>query len=468
MLDVLRLPPLRPYQVPVLLSEVRDDFTLSAPQLGKTITGAAWLLSAAWYGGESPSAWIWYAPTYLQASDGFRKLTAMARSAGVLAETTISPPLVAKLINGARLEARSWERPENLYGTTIRGGVVDEFGALTREAYSAISSRRAETIGRGEGLLRYLGNTGEVGGEAERLWRLAESDAPGFASRRWTWRDRALAYECACGEEPGGIYPELSSVGLHFPACLRGVYIDFIASEAGRMSGPQFRALYEAEWTDANALPVYTFDRAVHVRSDLRLDASLPLIVACDFNVDPMVWIVGQSHQGEAWALDEIVIEGGATTIAAARELTRRYPGRDREVIVYGDASGNSRKTSATRTDYQIIRDVLGAHYSSLSVRSGGTNPAVLDRVHAVNALLRSADGRIRFSLHSRCRVLADDLARVSWKPGTRDIDKNSNRSLTHASDALGYWLFRVGRGGGRIAFGLVPLRAGSPVLGRW
>ena len=39
-----------------------------------------------------------------------------------------------------------------------------------------------------------------------------------------------------------------------------------------------------------------------------------------------------------------------------------------------------------------------------------------------------------------RCKVLIQDLEKVTNKQGTRDIDK-SNKLLSHSSDALGYFL---------------------------
>ena len=126
----LYLPPLRPYQLPVLLSTARDDVTISAPQLGKTLTGGLWLLAMAWAGGASAEPWWWTAPTYGMAKQGFEKFCDCARSAGILRDATTSVPLTANLINGARIEARSWEIPEHLYGPTIRGAVIDEFGRL--------------------------------------------------------------------------------------------------------------------------------------------------------------------------------------------------------------------------------------------------------------------------------------------------------------------------------------------------
>ena len=61
------------------------------------------------------------------------------------------------------------------------------------------------------------------------------------------------------------------------------------------------------------------------------------------------------------------------------------------------------------------------------------TNPAVVDRVNAVN---RALDGNL--IIDPKCKALIEDLEKVVNKQGTREIDK-SNKDLTHMSDALGY-----------------------------
>ena len=239
------------------------------------------------------------------------------------------------------------------------------------------------------------------------------------------------------------------------------------------MSSVQFRALWEAEWLDYNELPVYEFDRAVHVTTEpVEYQRVLPLEVGCDFNVDPMAWVIGQHHQEHAWALEEISIPGGANTQDACNELIRRYPDGETDVVIYGDASGSARKTSASQTDYDIIRSILGDYYRSLRLCVPKSNPAVGDRVNAVNALLKPAHGTPRYSVSPKCLGLIDDLARVSWKPGTRDIDK-SDKTLTHFSDAEGYRLaslFPVVAAGEVFAFNpLSEDRMGDKIIGaRW
>jgi hypothetical protein len=158
-----------------------------------------------------------------------------------------------------------------------------------------------------------------------------------------------------------------------------------------------------------------------------------------------MAWVIGQHHRDLAWDFDEISLDGGATTAAACKVFLERYPGSPtRELIVYGDASGLSRSTKSTKSDYQIIREILGPKWPRLRISLPRANPPVTDRVNSVNAMLRSAIGEVRYQLHPRCARLANDYARVSTKPGTRDLDKGKDKNLTHFSDAAGYRLHRL------------------------
>ncbi|MCB0419926.1 MAG: hypothetical protein KDD61_02970, partial [Bdellovibrionales bacterium] len=92
--------------------------------------------------------------------------------------------------------------------------------------------------------------------------------------------------------------------------------------------------------------------------------------------------------------------------------------------------TGRNRKTSG-KSDHQILKDngfnVLPTH-----------NPFVTDRVNNVNRLL--TENRLR--INPKCRKLINDLEKVSWKDN--QLDKKSDPELTHISDALGYFLYKL------------------------
>lgn len=234
------------------------------------------------------------------------------------------------------------------------------------------------------------------------------------------------------------------------------------------------------------------FDRELHVRSDLELDCTRPLVLACDFNVAPIGWVIGQrsagappalqrsagaalalqrsagappaldhaNHAGKLPALlpdldvvlDEVWIPrppvGMSAVQAAARAFTERYGEHPHEVHVYGDAAGNARNSATTDTDYAVLlaelrRAPIGPRVQLFQSRA---NPAVADRVNIVNARLRNATGDIGLLISPRARRLIRDLEEVLWHDGVRQIDKTRDATLTHVSDALGYWLWSTRR----------------------
>ncbi len=427
-----------------MTSTARDDLTISAPQLGKSTVAAQWLLAAAWYAGANPAPWWWVAPTYPICRTGFvKRLTHAARQSGILKSATSSPPFRLELVNGATIEGRSCDDPNGLAGETVLGAVLDEFGQYGDEQYRQLSARRAETISRGLGFYRWLGNVGEVGGQAEKYWNMAEAGEPGFACRRWTWIDRAEDHHCSCVLKTER--PSLEQAKLHAVDCIRGIYVDFIANEATRLPKAGFAQLYLAEWVDWAEIPAYLFDRSVHVNERHAVfDPLLPLDVSCDFNVAPMAWTIGQHRKDLAWVLDEIRIDGGATTGQALDELIAKYPDPALHVHVYGDATGRSRDTRSHRSDYDIIEKRLGAHYHRFSVYVPRANPPVADRLNTVNGKLEPTLGDATYFLSPRAKHTANDFARTEKKAGTNALDKGAKAlklGLTHFSDADGYRL---------------------------
>ena len=203
-------------------------------------------------------------------------------------------------------------------------------------------------------------------------------------------------------------------------------------------------------------LVYHAFSRTAHVAEE-RLEMGLPLLWAVDFNVDPMCSIVAQRQGEKIHVLDEIVISRASTYQACEEFWGRfnRYLGGG--LIVYGDASGNSLKTTGS-TDYQMIREFfLRTPLRSVDYRVPKANPAVRDRVLMVNAKLRTASGDVQMRIAPQCRELIKDFEEVVWKPGTTQIDKDRDPKRTHLSDALGYLVWQETRT--PVQYGEQPLR---------
>jgi PBSX family phage terminase large subunit len=200
------------------------------------------------------------------------------------------------------------------------------------------------------------------------------------------------------------------------------------------------------EYLHLNAGLVYrSFRRNDHL-TDLTRNRHLPLLWSLDFNVDPMASVVAQKAGTKIHVLDEIVI-ASATTESACKEFCERYYDHLGGVVIFGDASGNSRSTKGT-SDYQIVRNRLGESGIHAEYHIPTQNPKVKDRVDIVNAALRNQAGELGLLVDKKCKELTKDFEQVAWKDGTTEIDKQRDKQRTHLSDALGYLVYGL-RGDG-------------------
>lgn len=166
----------------------------------------------------------------------------------------------------------------------------------------------------------------------------------------------------------------------------------------------------------------YAFDRELHVDPTVKKGVG-QIYLGLDFNVDPMTCIVAQVVNKEFHIFDEIYLNNSDTFKMAAEIKKRGYTG-----TAIPDSTGKARKTSG-KSDHLILKE---AGLRIPPVR----NPFVTDRVNNVNRLFTS--NRIKIS--PKCKKLINDLEKVAWKDNK--LDQKTNPSLTHISDALGYFLW--------------------------
>ena len=80
---------------------------------------------------------------------------------------------------------------------------------------------------------------------------------------------------------------------------------------------------------------------------------------------------------------------------------------------MYGVATGGSQRTSASRTDWQIVKEYLSGLRYGVTYQVPKANPPVKDRINCVNALLRNQAGERRLVVDPGCKELIVDLERV-------------------------------------------------------
>jgi hypothetical protein len=195
----------------------------------------------------------------------------------------------------------------------------------------------------------------------------------------------------------------------------------------------------------------YAFNREQNVRPCVRNPAT-SLFWALDFNVNPLCSVLGQTIGGIVQILEEVILHD-SNTLAACEAFairTRKWlTGGPLSITVYGDATGEQRRTSASRTDWQIVKDFFVRNQDRYDVtfRFPSANPPVKDRVNCVNALLCNHAGQHRLRIDPQCKELIKDFEQVCWKtdPHGNSLPElgKSSPARTHASDAVGYYVSR-------------------------
>lgn len=207
---------------------------------------------------------------------------------------------------------------------------------------------------------------------------------------------------------------------------------DYISSLLASYPAQLIAAYLEGKFVNLTSGAVYPdFSRSLN-HTDAVIEQKEPVHVGIDFNVYNCTAEIGAIRGGQPLILDELT--GIRDTPAMAKLLKERFKDEGHHVSVYPDASGQSHKTvNASLSDLQILRD------AGLSVCVNSTNPAVRDRLNAMNAQILNAAGERRLMVNtSKCPVLTECLEQqVFDKNG--EPDKSSGKD--HAPDALGYFV---------------------------
>jgi hypothetical protein len=424
---------LKPPQWKVFLNDQRFRVLVAGRRFGKTFLALVELCQAAW----GPGRKVWYvAPTYKQAKRiAWKPLKQMTKP--YWASTPNETDLTIELVCGGTISLRGADNYDSLRGDGLDFIVLDEYASMNREAWTEVLR---PALSDREGHALFIG-TPRGRNHFFELYE-ASQDQPHWARFMFTTED-------------GG-----------------RVSLKELESATHELDERTYRQEYQASFENLGVgIAYYAFDRAHNIQV-LRYNPALPLFWSLDFNMNPLCSVLGQIVQGRAHVLDELILPN-SNTLAACEEFlerTRKWTmapelpdlPQDSEiseevlaglkplplnVYVYGDATGEQRKTSASRTDWQIAKDFFGRYTDRYraSLRVPSANPPVKDRINCVNAMLRNHAGEHRLRIDPRCKQLIKDLEQVCWKADPHgnplaELDKSSPMR-THVSDAVGYWI---------------------------
>lgn len=215
----------------------------------------------------------------------------------------------------------------------------------------------------------------------------------------------------------------------------------FLEDMRAQMDDRSYRQEFEASFEGLAGRAYYAFDRKEDVKP-VELLRGLPVAVAFDFNIMPATAVIGQpaGQDARVWREVWIAHAGGEATKASAEKVQAllREQNWTGEVRIYGDPAGQAGKTTGP-SDHAVVK----AMFPGATWCIPRAAPHVKDRVAAVNARCRTADGRRHLMVDPSCHRLIADLEQVIFK-NDGDLDKKSNELLTHISDAAGYWIHAV------------------------
>lgn len=337
--------------------------------------------------------------------------------------------LFTQLWTGTTYQVVGMDRPQRIEGRPIDWIGCDEFAEWRKESYDKTVRPSLSTPGR-PGKACFYG---------------VPRPSPLFREMANRAKDPKNAREWA--------YFWWDSVGI--------LDEDEIQSARETMAPRMFEQEYRGLRVSYAGRAYYTFDR---VKNDVETtyDPRLPLRVCFDFNVDPGVAVILQvqdyngpvpyvAREKVTCVLDEVWIPDDSNTNGVCRAVLAKWAKLHKgEVRCYGDRNGGSRHTSQSQIegpDWKQIRDIFrdvdqGGFTGKVSVHVKNANPSERERVNVVCNRLCSTAGVVRMLVPaSKAPRLRDDFEMVTVKTGTDgEIDKKRDETLTHLSDAIGYF----------------------------
>lgn len=358
----------------------------------------------------------------------------------LLAKKPNESDLTITLLGGVRHQVRGLDRAPRVEGSPIDGIAIDEFGNIKPNVWMQNVRPALGTRGRrGWAIITGVPRGGTQGPYAQLVRDVHSGQIPDAEVITWPAKDIVPAQEL---------------------------------DDAKRTLDPKIYAQeYDAKFTDFGNRAYYAYEERYNT-APLAYDPRLDLVFCFDFNKSPGIAVILQEQHriasdGEreryknlpsevadqfTAVLGEIWIPEGSNTPLVCKQLIEEWGHHRGRVHLYGDLTGGqgSRIDESGSSDW----DVILKRFSSVRqwdvydqrgrIGTGHANPAVASRVNAVNARCFNAAGESHLLVDPRKKKaphMARDLEGCLLLEGTNEIDKKSNKWLSHLSDALGYYI---------------------------
>jgi hypothetical protein len=188
----------------------------------------------------------------------------------------------------------------------------------------------------------------------------------------------------------------------------------------------QLEAYLNGEFVNLTSGSVYhKFNRDIN-NTTREIQPRDVLHIGMDFNVTKMSAVVHVADGDKLFAVDEFV--NAYDTSEMCELISKAYP--NHQIVIYPDASGDSRKTSSSATDIDIIKKY------KFKVKVDDSNPSVKDRITTMNmAFCNNKNVTTYFVNINNCPSYTEALEQLIYKNGIPD----KSSGLDHITDAGGY-----------------------------
>lgn len=304
----------------------------------------------------------------------------------------------------------TYHDPDSIVSYEIAHGGIDELDTLQYDQAEKVWTKIAE---------RMRQKTNHICGNTLAVASTTNQGVKGFGYKRW-----------GNGEyiEDGYHYIKAGTASNKF---LPAGYIEQITKNYDPIMADAF---VNGGWVNFTANKVYHFyNRTAHY-SPRTIQPNDWLHIGIDFNIGGCCAVVFVIDNNNPIAVDEFVSHD---TRDFCNNLIRF---KSHQLTVYPDASGAANRTNASQSDISIIRG------EGHNVVVNSTNPAIRDRINAVNGLLA----------HGRLLVNSDKCPSVTNMLETQGYDASGmpEKFATHPAiddwaDSFGYFVanrYPVGR----------------------
>ena len=379
---------------------------------GKTWVGCSSLCDKSW---EFPKVPLGYfAPTYPQIRDiFFPTIDEVAFDWGLKAKTYESNKEV-DLYYGSQYRStiicRSMEKPQTIVGFKIGHALIDELDVMpmvkAQQAWRKIIARMRY---KKEGLVNGI----DVATTPEGFKFTYEQ----FVKEANSSASKKALY----GMIQASTYDNEKNLPDDYISSLRESY------------PPQLIEAYlRGQFVNLSSGAVYPdFDRKLN-HTDAEIEKGEPLLIGMDFNVLKMAAAVYVIRGGIPMMLDEIV--GARDTPTMAQLIKEKFPWNS--IIIFPDAAGQATSSkNSSESDHQILRTF------GFKLEVNGTNPAIKDRINAVNSVICNSEGKRTLLVNTNKCPRATEALEQQVYDDFGMPDKKSG--LDHISDALGYFIVK-------------------------